>query len=379
MMVGKPKILQLLTRMNVGGPARHVVHLATQLGSEFEVHVASGPAPSDEGSFVDPRVPVLPVSLGRAPSPSRDLRALTQVRSLIRAGDFDVVHTHMAKAGAIGRLAAMSVDPRPRLVHTFHGHVLDGYFSAPAAQAYLRIERWLARRTDVLVAVSDQTRDRLLDLGVGAPSQWRVIRPGSDLDPFLAAEPGRGCHRTRLGVPPDATLVAAIGRLAPVKDHRTLIEAIAQVNAHLVIGGDGPLRPELEEFVRRLGIAERVHFAGWQRDVPSLLSEVDVVALTSTSEGTPLALIEAQAAGLPVVATDVGGVRDIIVEGRTGFLVKCGDVGSIAAAIERLAADPELRTRLGAAGRTRVVENYSQWTSPGQMSELYRDLCTSDG
>lgn len=368
-----PSVLELVTRMNIGGPARHVLHLARELPPRFDVRVAAGRSGSEEGTLTDENVAVTPVSLIRDISPKHDLRAVGEVRRLL-AG-MSLLHTHMAKAGSVGRLAASTVTPRPRTVHTFHGHVLEGYFRPTVERAFLTAERRLARRTDALVAVSAEVRDALYDLGIGRANQWHVIRPASDLDPFFAAQRGTNRRvRERLGVPADAMLFAILGRLAPIKDHAAAIRAVADTGAHLAICGEGELEPQLRGLVSDLRIEDRVHFLGWVEDVPGFLAGVDGVLLTSRNEGTPLALVEAQAAGLPVVATAVGGVGDVIEHGVTGLLVPPGDPAATSQALGRLVVDPEVRQSYGDAGRRRMLRRYDPRSAVEKLARLYEHL-----
>lgn len=373
--------MHLITRMNIGGPARQVILLAKGLADEFPTIVAAGRPGKAEGELVDAEVPVRPVPLVRPVKPATDLRAVLAVRQLLRSTQASLVHTHMAKAGTVGRLAAIASYPtraRPRLVHTFHGHVLQGYFGNTQQKAFLELERVLARRTDVLVAVSPEVRDELVDLGVGRERQYRVIPLGPELGPLLAVGgPGgpAGTLRASLGLGPDVPLVGTVGRLVPVKDHATLFAAIAAVpGAHLAVLGDGELRATLERLARQLGIAERTHFTGWWLDVPAALADLDVVALSSRNEGTPVALIEALAAGRPVVATDVGGVRHVVQDGETGRLCPAGVPAALAGLLERALAEPESSARMALEGRRRVTERFGSARVLADHLGLYREL-----
>jgi glycosyltransferase involved in cell wall biosynthesis len=308
-------------------------------------------------------------------TPATDLRALAGVRRLIAREGVRIVHTHMAKAGAVGRLAARGVHPRPRTVHTFHGHVLDGYFGPLARRGFLELERALARLTDVLVAVSPEVRDELLDLGIGKGSKFRVVPLGLDLGSCLAIEGPSGRLRSAIGVPAGTPLVGVVGRLVPIKDHETLFHALAEVpGAHLAVVGDGELREPLGARASALGIGGRVHFAGWWDDVASVLSDLDVVALSSRNEGTPVALIEALAARRPVVATDVGGVRHVVQDGETGLLCGAGRPGDLAALLRRALADRAGAERLAAEGRRRVAERFGSGRMVDDHRRLYEDL-----
>jgi glycosyltransferase involved in cell wall biosynthesis len=372
---GPPRVLRLITRLNVGGPARQALLLSRHLPPEFPTTLAAGTPTEAEGELTDDQVEVRRVPLVRPLRPDIDARAVVAVRRLLRETGARLVHTHMAKAGTVGRSAAWSVHPRPRTVHTFHGHVLDGYFSPAVRRTFIEIERRLARGTDVLVAISDEIRDELLDLRIGRPDQYRVIPLGFDLGPFFAVDGQRGDLRRRLNLGPDVPLVVALGRLVPIKDHLTLFEAMARVpDAHLAVVGDGELRASLEARVAQMRLGDRIHFTGWMTDVASVLSDVDVVALTSRNEGTPVSLIEAAACGRASVATKVGGVGMVVEDGVNGYLTRPGDAVGFAAAVERLLAEPETRRGMGLAGRERVRQRFSQERLLSDIRALYTDL-----
>jgi glycosyltransferase involved in cell wall biosynthesis len=284
----------------------------------------------------------------------------------------------MAKAGTVGRLAALSLRPKPLTVHTFHGHVLDGYFGKATERAFVEAERRLARRTDRLIAVSPQIRDQLLDLGIGRSSQFDVVPLGLDLDPFLAVSGPAGGLRQRIGVSRSTPLVGIVGRLVPIKDVLTMLATIQRLTGvHLAVLGDGELRPALEEKARLLGVADRVHFTGWWEDVPGAMADLDVVALTSRNEGTPVALIEAMAAAKPVVGTRVGGVPFVVQDGETGYLVLPGDPDATAERIRQLLSDTARRVRMGQRGRTLVRERFGRERLVSDMRELYAELLRS--
>jgi glycosyltransferase involved in cell wall biosynthesis len=281
----------------------------------------------------------------------------------------------MAKAGAVGRLAALTVTDRPRTVHTFHGHIFGGYFPSTVERGFAALERHLARHTDVLLAVSPQVRDELLDLGIGRPAQFQIMPVGLDLDPYLAINGSQGAFRSELGLDADTPLVGCVGRLVPIKDHLTLLRAIKRLPAaHLAIVGHGELAGHLRAETARLGLGTRVHFTGWRSDLPSVYSDLDAVALTSRNEGTPTAVIEALAAARPVVSTDVGGVRHVVDDGRTGFLVPAGDDQAVADRLAAVLADHSGARRLGTAGRADVAGRFSQQRLVDEVRELYRSL-----
>ena len=371
----RPRVMRLITRMNVGGPARHALLLTRGLEPHYQTILAAGkPAPS-EGELTDPEVPVVRVPLVRPLQPAADAKAMSAVRRLLAERRPVLVHTHMAKAGAVGRLAAWSTRPRPRTVHTFHGHVLDGYFGPRARRAIIETERMLARRTDALVAVSPEIRDELLAAGIGRPSQFHVIPVGLNLEPFLEVNGPSGRLRARLGLSVGIPLVGVVGRLVPIKDHVTLLHAMGGLpEAHLAVIGDGELRASLEQRTHELGLGHRVHFTGWWADMPSAVADLDVVALSSRNEGTPVALIEASAAARPVVATDVGGVRTVVVPGTTGLLAAPGDSRHLADSLRRLLHDAATRRRMGQAGRDHVWQRFGEGRLLREVKDLYADL-----
>jgi glycosyltransferase involved in cell wall biosynthesis len=374
---GRGPVVQLVTRLNIGGVAAHVLLLGRELAADRSTTVAAGHPAAVEGEMNDPAVAVRHVPLVRPLRPATDARAVAAVRHLLVETGATVLHTHMAKAGSVGRLAALSLPPRrrPRTVHTFHGHVLDGYFSPGVQRAFVEVERRLAARTDALVAVSDEVRDALLDLRIGRPSQYQVVGYGLDLGRFLAVDGPSGRLRGPLGLGPDVPLVGVLGRLVAIKDHATLLAAVAKLpGVHLAVIGDGELRTVLEAEASWLGLSGRVHFTGWWADVPGALADLDVVALTSRNEGTPMALIEAAAAARPVVATGVGGVAAVVDDGVTGYVVGAGDIEAVAARLASLLADGPARERLGRAARASISDRFGPERLLHDVRALYASL-----
>ena len=348
------RLVRVITRLNVGGPARQALALARDL-HEWDTILAAGRPREDEGEMHDPDVTVRRVPLVRPLSPGSDVRAVAALRGVMREHRPDLVHTHMAKAGTAGRLAALTVRPRPRLVHTFHGHVLEGYFGPVARKAFIQVEQSLARRTDVLIAVSAEIRDQLLELGIGRAEQYRVVPLGLDLREHRQVVAPSGALRDALHLASDVPLVGIVGRLVPIKRVDLLLDAIAGLpDVHVAVVGDGELRDALEDRAGNPALRGRVHFTGWRFDIPSVMSDLDVAVLTSANEGTPVSLIEAGACGRPSVATDVGGVRSVVADGVTGVLVPPGDVEALRAAIESLLNDPQRRSAMGRAARDRT-------------------------
>lgn len=376
-------VAQVITRLNVGGPARHALLLTRSLEKRgFHNLLISGSEGLREGRLdpLDPNGSISVPTLHREVSLSDDLRTYFTLRRLFRLRRPAIIHTHMAKAGALGRLAAGAV-PESVVLHTFHGHVLESYFGRLKEKAFMASERALARRSDVLVAVAPQTRDQLLDFGIGRPNQWRIVPLGLELESFLTDVPPRRVARIRIGLPESGPIVGIVGRLVKIKDHETFLRAamevsLAEPSCTFAVAGDGPLRPELEQLAVSV-LPGRVKFLGWVSDLPSLYAALDVVVLTSRNEGTPVALIEAGAAKRPVVATDVGGVSEVVLQGGTGFLAAVGDVSSIARKILILLRDPERSREMGERARVHVVARFSATRLVNEMENLYLELLAS--
>jgi glycosyltransferase involved in cell wall biosynthesis len=380
----RARVLRVIARLNVGGPAIHATLLTERLDpSRYDSLLVTGREAEAEGNYLTlygktPARLVLVPTLGREIRGGQDVVAFAQLVRLMRRFRPDVVHTHTAKAGTLGRLAAR-VCRVPRVVHTYHGHVLQGYFSPPKARLFLAIERWLGRHTDRLLTVSEGIRHELLALGIGRPDRFQVLPLGLDLDGFLDAEALRGELRRELGFTGDEFLVGIVARLVPIKAHETFFRAAAAVagrlsGARFIVVGDGERRAELEALARSLGLWERVRFLGWRRDLERVYADLDVVALTSRNEGSPVSLIEAMAAARPVVATRVGGVPDLVDSGVNGVLVPVDDAAALARAIEMIAGDPDRGRALGGAGRRRVYPAFSASRLIGDVDRLYREL-----
>jgi len=383
----------VIARLNMGGPALHVAYLTAGLAKRgYETTLVAGSLARGEDSmaFVADELGIEVErieELHREISPLRDAVAIVRLARLIRRVRPHILHTHTAKAGAVGRLAALLAgDARPPIVvHTFHGHVLRGYFDPLRTAGFRLLERWLATKSTALVAVSPQVRDDLVSLGVAPRERFVVVRVGIELEQRVAAErDGRGESRRVLGIGPDRFAVGWIGRMTGVKRTDDVLRAFRRlrdrgVDACLCMIGDGPDRPAVERRAHELGLMRDTFFLGYQEEVAPFYAAFDAMILPSINEGTPVSAIEALAAGRPVVATRVGGVPDVIREGEDGFLVEPGDVDALAERLARLAADPELRERLGTAGRARVIPRYSVERLVDDNDLLYRSLLASAG
>jgi glycosyltransferase involved in cell wall biosynthesis len=384
---GRPiRVLRVIARLNVGGPALHVTYLARGLaGRGYETTLVAGDVARGEASMsfvaqqADVEVVTLP-GLSRELSPVRDALAAIRLARLIRKLRPDVVHTHTAKAGAVGRAAALLAGTRrPVVVHTFHGHVLRGYFGTGGTLVFRAIETLLARASDRLIAVSPEVRDELVALHVAPPEKFSVVRLGIELEPRVRFDGDATEVRRRHGIPEGKFVVGWFGRMTAVKrtdDLLTMLAGVRErgVDALLLLVGDGDDRERLEQRAHDLGLARSCLFLGYQEDVAPWYAICDAVVLTSASEGTPVTIIEALAAGRPVVATKVGGVPDVVDEGETGFLVRPYDTHALAERLEILAGDPVRRRAMGELGRSRMLERYGVERLVDDVDALYREL-----
>jgi glycosyltransferase involved in cell wall biosynthesis len=383
------RVLRVIARMNIGGPAIHTSILTRRLDpSRYESTLVYGAEDEGEGNYLGLHGQEVTNTfylreLGRELRAGQDIVTLARLVRIIRRFRPDIVHTHTAKAGALGRAAAL-ICRVPVIVHTYHGHVLHGYFSARKTQFFVAIEKWLARGTTRLLTVTPQVRDDLLAQRIGRPEQYTVVPLGLDLDRFQGADRLRGELRRELGLALDTPLVGIVARLVPVKAHELFLAAAVKVlervpGCRFLVVGDGERRAELEALAGRLGIMDRVVFLGWRADLDRVYADTDVVALTSKNEGSPVALIEAMAASRPVVATRVGGVPDVIVDGSTGLLAAPGDADAVAAAILRILAEPALAHSLSHAAHVAVMERYAATRLLRDLDRLYVDLLAQQG
>jgi glycosyltransferase involved in cell wall biosynthesis len=370
----------------MGGPAHHVGLLSGLLDQErYETLLLHGEVGAGEASLSSTadRLGVKRETVpGLRPElrPLDDLRALVWLVRRIRRYQPDIVHTHTAKAGMLGRLAAvMAGRPRPIIVHTYHGHVLEGYFGPLRNAFYRALERLLARASDALIGVSTATVDDLVRLRIADRSKFRVIPIGLDLTPFVeAAEADGAGFRGEANLDEGELLLTWVGRLVPIKRVDVLLRAVATARGRgarvrLAIVGDGELRAALEQQASDLGIAENVWFAGYRADMVGVTAASDIAVLSSDNEGTPVSLIEAAAAATPAAATRIGGVADVVTP-ETGLLAPAGDYGQLGDALAELALDADKRGRMGVAARNHVRDRFSVHRLVKDIDGLYREL-----
>jgi len=383
------KVMRVIDRLNIGGPAIHVTLVSEALDkSKFETLLVYGRIESHEGSMeylpAERGIRTKMVSgLGRSVSPLRDLGALWRLYWLMRRERPDIVHTHKAKAGALGRLAAWLARV-PVIVHTFHGHVFSGYFSPWKSRLVMAAERIFSRLADRIIVLSEAQRGDICEVyRIAKPVKVSIIPLGFDLsrfhDSFVSQEQRKRDARQELSMSKDAPVVGIVGRLAPVKNHQLFFSAAKEVLEHLpmtqfVVVGDGELRDRLTVCVRELGIEKNVHFLGWMHHMERVYPAFDVAALTSVNEGTPVTLIEAMACGVPVVATHVGGVPDVLGYGKFGSLVPSGDAGVFAKELLSILSGKVCVKERTAAARIHVLQTYSADRLVSDLEDLYRLL-----
>jgi glycosyltransferase involved in cell wall biosynthesis len=356
------RIMQVIARMNVGGPAVIVAELMRELDSDrFQSVLVTGYCADDEADYLDEVATDIPATrihgLGRSVSAIGDIKSFFKLIRMIRQFQPDVIHTHTAKAGVLGRIAGLIAYPKAKLIHTFHGHLLHGYFSPSKTKLIILIEKLLAPICAVLIAIGNQVKDDLLSAGIGKPKQYSVIFPGlEELDIQSKAS-----ARDDLGLEQVKTYLLFVGRLTQIKRPDRLIEIarhlkVSHPSTELLIAGAG----EKFEETRGLAIQESLpmKFLGWRNDIGRILSASDIAILCSDNEGIPLTLIQASQAGLPIVSTNVGSVSDIVVDGETGILTEVNS-GSLISAVDELLFEPVKITRFGLAGKERAETLFS--------------------
>lgn len=402
------KVMRFIARLNIGGPAIHVHLLLNGLNkAKFQSVLVAGRISPKEGDMgylfhSDDPGPVVITELQREIRIHNDIRALFKIFQIIKNEKPDIIHTHTAKAGFTARFAVMIYNllhhQKIKVVHTFHGHVFEGYFTRFNSQLFVLIERIIACFTDVIIAISDSQKRELTEKFRIAPA-WKVrtMKLGFDLAPFLNAHRLQGRFRARIGVDASFFLIGIVGRLVPIKNHRMFLDAAKRfyrkhpdMKVRFVIVGDGELRKELESYAEKIGLAKEVIFTGWVRDVAMVYADLDVLALTSMNEGTPVSIIEAMASGVPVLATNAGGVEDLLGAGverkgrypycvcERGVLCNRRDVGSIVEGLGYLAGKGG---RLETSARKRVqnacdyvLKNYDRKRLISDMEHLYLEL-----
>mgnify|MGYP001607043952 FL=1 len=371
------RVMRIIARMNVGGPAVQVSGLMRGFdATKFDHRLVTGYCASDEADYLDTVATDVTATrikgLGRSISPKADLGAFVQIVREIRTFRPDVIHTHTAKAGVIGRLASILSGHKSICVHTYHGHLLHGYFGKFKTQLVIAIEKFLAHFTTKLLAVGKKVMDDLLAVGIGKPEKFAVMPPGLALGILLS----RADACTELHLDPSKTYCAFIGRITKIKRPDRFLDVVSELNRrdvpiHFIVAGAGDLLDYSKERCAKENLP--VTFLGWREDIENVLAASDMVLLTSDNEGTPLSLIQAGMAYLPIVATKVGSVDEIVVDGKTGLLTDLS-TDSIVNAVVQLTSDPALRKTMGAAAHDYTMQRYGVERLVRDHQQLYVDL-----
>lgn len=373
----KVKVVQIIARMNVGGPAVIVADLMRSIdSSKVEQVLITGYCDANEADYLETVATDIKATriagLGRSVSLVADVRAFFALVGMIKKIAPDVIHTHTAKAGVLGRLAAILAGRKAKRIHTFHGHLLHGYFSGWKVKLVIAIEKFLAKRTDVLVAVGNQVKSDLLASGIGKSDQYRVFYPGL-VEPVKVS---KDAARKQFEMAAGETYIAYVGRMTAIKRPDRLLDTAAEVKARnlsvqFIVAGEG----DLFEATKKDAAARElpVRFLGWRKDIGALFAASDIAILTSDNEGIPLTLIQAAQASLPIVSTGVGSIGDIVVHEVNGYLVDSAPE-ALADALQKLAIDPVLREIMGKAGRERATRYFSLEKMCADHTELYQHL-----
>jgi glycosyltransferase involved in cell wall biosynthesis len=389
------RILRIINRFNLGGPTFNAALLSRYLPKEYETLLVGGEKDysEDDSLHILDKLELSPIiipEMKREVSPLNDRMAYKKISALIEEFKPDIVHTHASKAGALGRLAAFNMGV-PHTVHTFHGHVFHSYFDSVTTEVYKRVERYLAKRSSAIIAISEEQRKELVDEFKVVPAEKaRVIQLGFDLDKFQEDfQSKREEFRRFYQLDEDKVAIGIVGRLVPIKNHLMFLRSIK----HLVekkefkfrafIIGDGEMRPALEAYCRKEAIRfndpeidedDHVTFTSWIKDIDVANAGLDIAALTSMNEGTPVSLIEAQAANRPIISTDVGGIRDIVDVGNTAFLVPPDDQEGFNTYLSQLCGSAELRAKMGQNGWDFVRDRFHYSRLVRDMDRLYKSL-----
>lgn len=379
--------------MNVGGHSLFINTLMNHMPSNYELKLIVGRPEPKENIAVDflhnlEQSTIEIPDMVRDISLKHDLIAYKKIKAVIEQYKPDIVHTHTSKPGAIGRLAAANCKV-PVVLHTYHGHVFHSYFSPLKSQVIIQIERYLAGKSNKLIALSEQQKDELVKTyKIAEADKVQIIRLGLELNKFVenSAEK-RAIFRSSFGLSDATITIGIVGRLVPIKNISFFLKAFHQLltltagskqKVQAFIVGDGECRPSLESLCKQLNLgystpeqpdfSQSIIFTSWRDDIDYVAAGMDIIALTSLNEGNPISLIEAQAASKPIVATNCGGVKDVVKDGETAFLSAVGDLPAFVAHLQQLVEDEALRKNMGARGTKVAFEKFS-------YTELIRSTC----
>ena len=389
-----PKVLRIINRFNLGGPTYNAAYLSKYLDPKYETLLIGGQKDESEGSseYIVKNLglePIIIPEMRREISPKNDYIAYKKIKKIIAEFKPDIVHTHASKAGTLGRLAAFQSNV-PVVVHTFHGHVFHSYFGKLKTTFYKNIERYLAKKSTRIIAISEKQKEELsAEHAICGAHKIDVIPLGFDLNRFTEnQEEKRKSFRSLYNINDQEIAIAIVGRLVPVKNHRFFLDAVQNIAAkeklpiRVFIVGDGELKEELIEYTKQLGLdysltpekRATVHFTSWIKEVDVVYAGVDIAALTSFNEGTPVSLIEAQAASKPIVSTRVGGIENIVLENKTALLSDSGDLTTFVSNLKSLIINAESLTKFGEEGKQFALTKFSYQRLCSDVSTLYDKL-----
>lgn len=370
------RVLRIIARMNVGGPAIQITGLMEDLSrSEFKQLLVTGYCSAEELDYLDENQIDIDahkiIGFGRSISIWMDLQVFLALRRKIKSFDPHIIHTHTAKAGFLGRLASLTIRKKYFLVHTFHGHLLHGYFGSCKTRLVVLAERVMSNYTDSLIAVGSRVMEELLAVKIGSREKFLVIGPGLQLKDL----PTRESEMEELGIPKQF-IISWIGRAVKIKAPERVLEIATEcklrgLEVHFALSGDGPLLGALKSRAKQLHLP--IQFLGWQTDIERILSFSDLVILTSENEGMPVALIQAQMAGIPVLTTDVGSASEVLVNGKSGFCIDYS-AKDFVDKIETLINNPLMQKTFGEAGKKNAIEKFSRSRLVSDHANLYRRL-----
>lgn len=396
-----PKVLRIINRFNLGGPTYNVSYLTKYMAPDYETLLVGGMNDKSEAcsDYIVQKLGIHAIKISemmRSINGYNDVVAYEKIKSIIKRYKPDIVHTHASKAGVLGRQAAISCGV-PVIVHTFHGHIFNSYFNKYVTATFKRIEQYYAKRTSAIVAISDIQKYELSEVYNIAPAEkFRVIPLGFDLNRFQENKAmKRDAFRKQYDIADDEMAVSIVGRLVPVKNHRMFIDAIKDVKSKTnrkvrgVIVGDGDLRDGLLEYANLHGLTcstpehkvpnSDLIFTSWIKDADYVFAGSEISALTSLNEGTPVSIIESQAANVPVVSTIVGGIRDVVVEGKTALLSPTQNVDAFSENLLMLVENDEMRKKMSEDGWIFVRDKFHYTRLVNDMKNLYDELLANKG
>ena len=394
-----PKILRIINRFNLGGPTYNAAYLSKYMPADYETMLVGGEKDDTEATslFIVNQLGIEPTiipTMKRSLNFTNDYSAYNKIKELIKEFKPDIVHTHASKAGFLGRLAAHNLNV-PIILHTFHGHVFHSYFNSASTLVYKNLERYMAKRSHGIIAISERQKHELAHEHKICPEdKIKVIPLGFDLDKFQTnMDEKRKSFRERYNIDDDEIAIVIIGRLVPIKNHNLFIEAIKKVNEktskkiRAFIVGDGEERNNLEEKAKSLNLKisdgsigsekSTLTFTSWIKDADIANAGADIIALSSLNEGTPVSLIEAQAASNPIVSTLVGGIENVVIANETALLSEKNDLEGFTENLLKLIEDEDLRKKMSRLGASFVSEKFHYNRLINDMSTYYEELMKS--